>query len=375
MTERTPLPIFSDIAASAAAPPGERTLLHAAADARQGTAHAAAAGAPGTGMEDGFGRRVEYLRISVTDKCNLRCVYCMPEAGLPWLGRSEILTYEEVGDIVRVMASMGLRRVRLTGGEPLVRRDLYRLVAALAAIDGIDDISLSTNAVLLRDQAEQLRLAGVSRVNVSLDSLRPDRIDAISRRAGSAAAIMDGLAAAEEAGFAPIKVNTVVLRGRNDDELEDFARITLERPWHVRFIEVMPVGENLDVSMDEYVPALEMVERLHGIGELEPVAGPPGNGPATYFRFPGAAGTVGVITPMSHNYCDRCNRMRLTANGRLRPCLFGDIETDLRTPLRAGEPLEPHIRHTLTIKPERHHLVQGSAAGSGGLLALSQVGG
>ncbi|HSJ09126.1 MAG TPA: GTP 3',8-cyclase MoaA [Longimicrobiales bacterium] len=327
------------------------------------------------GMLDGFERRIDYLRISVTDKCNLRCVYCMPEEGLPWLGRSQILSYEEITQVVEVMAGMGLSRLRITGGEPLVRRDLPRLVAMLAAIDGIDDIALSTNAVLLRDQAAALRDAGVSRVNVSLDSLRPDRIDAISRRAGSSTAILDGLAAAEEVGFTPIKVNVVIMRGRNDDEIADFARITMERPWHVRFIEVMPVGENLGVSAQDYVPAHEMLERVRGIGDLAPVAGPPGNGPATYFRFDGAAGTVGVITPMSHNYCERCNRMRLTADGKLRPCLFGDLETDLRTPLRAGQPLEPHIRETLRIKPERHFLVQGSAAGSGGLLALSQVGG
>jgi cyclic pyranopterin phosphate synthase len=242
-------------------------------------------------------------------------------------------------------------------------------------IPGIEDIALSTNAVLLRQHAEALRAAGVSRVNVSLDSLRPDRIDAIARRPGSHEAIFDGLRAAEEVGFEPIKVNAVIMRGRNDDELEDFARITLSRPWHVRFIEVMPVGANLGISADEYVSSLEMLERLRCIGELRPVTGPAGNGPATYFRFDGAAGTVGVITPMSHNYCDRCNRMRLTADGRLRPCLFGDIETDLRTPLRAGEPLEPLVRHTLRIKPERHHLIQGSVAGSGGLHALSQVGG
>lgn len=327
------------------------------------------------GMRDGFGRRIEYLRISVTDKCNLRCVYCMPEEGLPWLGRSEILTYEEIARIVSDMAAMGLRRIRLTGGEPLVRKDLPRLVSMLRAIDGIDDIALSTNAVLLPGLARPLKDAGVDRVNISLDSLRPDRVDALARRPGSHAAIFDGLRAAEDAGFAPIKVNAVIMRGRNDDEIEDFARITLERPWHVRFIEVMPVGDNLGISAAEYVSSFEMLERLRRIGDLTPVAGPPGNGPATYFEFAGAAGTVGVITPMSHNYCDRCNRMRLTANGRLRPCLFGDLETDLRTPLRAGEPLEPLIRRTLEIKPERHHLVQGSAAGSGGLRALSQVGG
>ena len=327
------------------------------------------------GMRDGFGRRIEYLRISVTDKCNLRCVYCMPPEGLPWLKRDQLLTYEEIARLVRIMAAMGLRRLRITGGEPLVRRDLADLVAMLAAVPGIEDIALSTNAVLLAEHADALQGAGVSRVNVSLDSLRPDRIDALARRAGSHGAILEGLAAAERVGFHPIKVNTVVMRGRNDDELEDFARLTLERPWHIRFIEVMPVGENLGVSANDYVPALEMLERLRSIGALEPVPGPAGNGPATYFRFPGAPGTVGVITPMSHNYCERCNRMRLTADGKLRPCLFGELETNLRDPLRAGAAIEPLIRHTLAVKPERHHLVRGSAVGSGGLLALSQVGG
>jgi GTP 3',8-cyclase len=327
------------------------------------------------GMVDGFGRRVEYLRISVTDKCNLRCVYCMPEAGLPWMKRADILSYEEITEIVATMARLGLRRVRLTGGEPLVRRDLPRLVAMLRAVPGIEDLSLSTNAVLLRSAAEALRAAGVDRVNVSLDSLRPDRVDAIARRPGSHAAIFDGLAAAEEVGFSPIKVNAVVMRGRNDDELEDFARITVEKPWHVRFIEVMPVGENLGISAAEYVPATEILQRLGSMGDLRPVPGPGGNGPATYFRLPDAAGTVGVITPMSHNFCERCNRMRLTAHGRLRPCLFGSLETDLRTALRAGRDIEPLIRDTLRIKPERHFLEQGSAVGSGGLLALSQIGG
>ncbi|HUE77816.1 MAG TPA: GTP 3',8-cyclase MoaA [Longimicrobiales bacterium] len=326
-------------------------------------------------MRDGFGRRIEYLRISVTDKCNLRCVYCMPLRGLPWLKREQILSYEEIAEIVGVMAPMGLRRLRLTGGEPLVRPDLPELVRLLRAVPGIDDLALSTNAVLLADSAEALRDAGVDRVNVSLDSLRPDRVDAIARRPGSYDGIMAGLEAAERVGFAPIKINVVVMRGRNDDELADFAAITRERPWHVRFIEVMPVGENLDVSAREYVPAPEMLRRVRAIGALEAAEGPPGNGPATYYRFPGAPGTVGVITPMSHNYCDRCNRMRLTADGQLRPCLFGDIQTNLRDPLRAGDPLEPLIEETLRIKPERHSLVQGSAAGSGGLLALSQVGG
>jgi GTP 3',8-cyclase len=325
-------------------------------------------------MYDGFGRRIEYLRISVTDKCNLRCVYCMPEEGLPWLRREQLLSYEEVTAIVRVMAGMGLRKLRITGGEPLVRRDLPALVRQLRQVPGIEDIALSTNAVLLGQQAEALREAGVDRLNVSLDSLRPERIDAIARRS-AAEAIFRGLEAAERVGFSPIKLNCVVMRGRNDDELLDFARITRERPWHVRFIEVMPTGDNLDVSETEYLPADEMLAHLRAIGELRPVPGPVGNGPATYFSFSGAPGTVGVITPMSHNYCDRCNRMRLTADGQLRPCLFGQIQTDLRGPLRRGEPLEPLILETLRIKPERHWLVQGSDRGSGGLRALSEVGG
>ncbi|MDQ3606332.1 MAG: radical SAM protein, partial [Gemmatimonadota bacterium] len=252
---------------------------------------------------------------------------------------------------------------------------LPALVRMLRAVHGIDDLALSTNAVLLAPLAEELREAGVDRVNVSLDSLRPERIDALARRAGAADAILRGLEAAERAGFSPIKLNCVVMRGRNDDELADFASITRERPWHVRFIEVMPTGENLGISALEYVSADEMLEQVHAIDELTPVPGPGGNGPAAYYAFPGAPGTVGVITPMSHNYCGSCNRMRLTADGQLRPCLFGDLQTNLRDPLRRGEPLEPLIRETLRIKPERHWLEQGSDRGSGGLLALSQVGG
>lgn len=326
-------------------------------------------------MRDGWGRRIEYLRISVTDKCNLRCVYCMPEEGLPWLRREQLLSYEEIAAVVRAMAGMGLRSVRITGGEPLIRRDLPELVRQLRAIPGIADVALSTNAVLLADQAAALRDAGVDRVNVSLDSLRPERIDAISRRLGFAAAIFRGLEAAEREGFAPLKINCVVMRGRNDDEVADFAALTRERPWHVRFIEVMPTGENLGISADEYVPSVEMLERIAALGDLRPVDGPAGNGPAAYYALPEGRGTIGVITPMSHNYCERCNRMRLTADGQLRPCLFGALQTDLRAPLRRGEPLEPLIRETLRIKPERHWLEQGSDAGSGGLLALSQVGG
>ncbi|HSH75939.1 MAG TPA: GTP 3',8-cyclase MoaA [Longimicrobiales bacterium] len=326
-------------------------------------------------MIDQFGRTIQYLRVSVTDKCNLRCVYCMPPEGLPWLQREELLTYEEIERVVRVMAPMGLERIRITGGEPLVRRDVPELVRLLAAVPGIRDLSLSTNAVLLAEQAEALRSAGIHRLNVSLDSLRPERVDAIARRPGSYPKIMEGLEAAERLGFAPIKINVVLIRGQNDDEIRDFAEITRERPWHVRFIEMMPTGANLDLSAKQFVSCAEAIRRVREIEALEPVSGPFGNGPARYYQFHGAPGTIGVITPMSHNYCDRCNRMRLTADGQLRPCLFGDIQTNLRDPLRAGADLVPLIEQTLRIKPERHYLIQGSDIGSGGLVALSQTGG
>ncbi len=327
------------------------------------------------GMIDGFGRRIEYLRISVTDKCNLRCVYCMPMEGLPWVPRNDLLTYEEIEAIVREMAPRGLNRVRLTGGEPLVRRDLPDLAARIKRVPGIEDLSISTNAVLLEEQADALAEAGVDRVNISLDSLQPERADRIARRKNVLSRVMAGFEAAERVGFAPIKVNVVLMRGQNDDEIEAFARLTLDRPWHVRFIEIMPTGSNLDLSVEGYLSCREALRRIRSIGELEPVEGPTGNGPATYFRFPGAPGSVGVITPMSHNFCERCNRMRLTADGQLRPCLFGDLQTNLRDPLRRGEPIWPLIEETLRVKPERHWLEAGSDQGSGGLVALSQTGG
>jgi cyclic pyranopterin phosphate synthase len=326
-------------------------------------------------MIDPFGRRVEYLRISVTDKCNLRCVYCMPEEGLPWLKKDQLLTYEEIQQIVRVMAPMGLKRVRLTGGEPLVRKDLPRLVGLLSSVPGIEEVSLTTNGVLLKQLAEPLKDAGTTRVNISLDSFRPDRVDALARRRGTFDRVMDGLEAAESVGLEPIKINVVLIRGKNDDEIADFAEATRDRPWHVRFIEIMPTASNLQLSANDFFSCQEALERLRELGDLEPVAGPSGNGPAAYFRYPGARGTVGVITPLSHNFCEGCNRLRLTADGQLRPCLFGEIQTNLRDPLRAEEDLVPLIENTLRIKPERHDLVQGSDLGSGGLIALSQTGG
>jgi len=330
---------------------------------------------PSRVMLDSFGRRVEYLRISVTDKCNLRCVYCMPEEGLPWLKKGQLLSYEEIQEIVKAMAPMGLRRVRLTGGEPLIRKDLPHLVDLIASVPGIQDLAISTNGVLLDRLAEPLKEAGATRVNISLDSFRENRVDELARRAGTFKKVLSGLEAAERVGLDPVKINVVLIRGKNDDEIVDFAEATRNRPWHIRFIEIMPTAANLDLSTKDFFSCQEALTSLRELGDLEPVAGPEGNGPATYYRYPGAQGTVGVITPMSHNFCDDCNRLRLTADGYLRPCLFGNLQTNLRDPLRSGEDLVPLIESTLRIKPERHDLVQGSDVGSGGLIALSQTGG
>lgn len=323
-------------------------------------------------LQDGFGRSIQYLRISVTDKCNFRCLYCMPVGGLQWLPKSEILSYEEITDVVMQLAPLGLRRLRITGGEPTIRPDLHRLVALLRGVPGIEDISLSTNGVRLAELASQLSDAGLDRVNISVDSLRPDRIRAISRRNLEFDPI-SAAEAAEHAGLAPIKINVVVMRGINDDEVAELARLTIDRPWHVRFIELMPVGDLREVSWAHVVPSAEILRAAASVGPLRPVAGPArGNGPATYFRFDNAVGSIGVITPMTHTYCGSCNRVRLTADGRLRTCLFGDAETDLRTPLRDGLPLEPFFRSALTTKPKEHQLLQMNV---GGLRALSQIGG
>ena len=326
-------------------------------------------------LSDQFSRPITYLRVSVTDRCNLRCVYCMPEAGLPWIPKAEILRFEEIESIVRSAASVGVRSIRLTGGEPLIRRDLASLVALIAAIDGIDDISLSTNALLLADQIDGLRAAGLNRVNISLDTLRADRFERIARRPGLER-VLAGIDAALAAGMTPLKINVVVMRGENDDELRAFAELTRDREIYVRFIEMMPVHENVGLQRDAYMSAGDMLAQIRAAGDVVPVPGPGGNGPARYFAFAGARGAFGVISPLSHDYCETCNRVRLSADGRLRLCLFGDNDIDLRTPLRAGASqaeIAGIFRGSMYVKPERHHLDLGTTASA--MRALSEIGG
>ena len=324
-------------------------------------------------VKDGFGRSIEYLRISVTDRCNFRCVYCMPERGLDWIARDDILTAVEIQEVVAQLAPLGLTRIRITGGEPTLRRDVCDIISRIHSVAGVEDIALSTNGVRLESMASELRSAGVSRVNISVDSLRLDRIAAIARRDLK----LDPLRvirAAIDAGFEPVKINTVVVRGVNDDEIAALARLTLKFPVHVRFIELMPVGDMSASGFEHVVPSEQVLTiARHALGALVPDIGPMlGNGPARYYRAPGAVGTIGVIAPMTHTYCASCNRVRLTADGRLRTCLFADHEVDLRTPLREGIPLAPLVARALQDKPREHALLQ---LRTGGLDALSQTGG
>jgi cyclic pyranopterin phosphate synthase len=303
---------------------------------------------------DSFGRSINYLRISVTDRCNLRCIYCMPPEGVPHISHDEIFSYEEIRAVVQAAAELGIRKIRLTGGEPLVRTELPKLVRMLSQIEAIEELSLTTNGTFLKKYAMKLKQAGLSRVNVSLDTLKTDKFRSITRL-GELKTVLEGIEAAKEAGFDPVKINTVVMRGINDDEILDFARTTYEDGWHVRFIELMPFK-----GVAQPVPSVELQRHISSLGRLEPCVSITGNGPANYYRFAGAKGTIGFISPLTEiSFCSRCNRMRLTPDGKLRPCLLGEDEIYLKSPLRNNVPmdkLKSLILQAVASKPERHHL-------------------
>ncbi len=311
-------------------------------------------------MIDSFGRPIHYLRISVTDRCNLRCVYCMPPGGIPWIPAKEILSYEETSRVVETAARLGIHSIRLTGGEPLVRKNIPELVQALSRIVGIQEVSLTTNGMLLEKLAQPLAEAGLKRVNISLDTLQSDKFRRITR-GGEIERVWRGLEAVEAAGLSPLKLNTVVVRGVNEEELVNLALLTLDHAWHVRFIELMPFGDPrvwdplFPAATDRYLPVQEMHTRLQGLN-MQPVEGPGGNGPARIFKIPGAIGTVGFISPLGEHFCASCNRIRLTADGKLRACLFSDLEVDVKAPLRRGEDLERYFLQVLAQKPKGHEL-------------------
>lgn len=269
-----------------------------------------------TGLCDTWQRQINYLRLSVTDHCNLNCLYCSA-GSVARLPRSEVLSYEEIQRVVQVGASMGISKVRITGGEPLLRSDLSILVRMISQIEGIDDISLTSNGILLSKYAAELKEAGLKRVNLSLDTLRADRFKRITR-VGRLVEVLSGIEAAHRAGLSPVKINMVVLKGINDDETIDFARMTVSHGWHIRFIELMPFVAP-EAETLKAVSAQEIRERIRPLGELEPCEFKTGNGPARYYRLPGAKGTIGFITPMTEPFCTSCNRLRLTSDGQLRP--------------------------------------------------------
>jgi cyclic pyranopterin phosphate synthase len=308
-------------------------------------------------------RPITYLRLSVTDRCNLRCVYCMPPEGIRLLPQEEILRYGELVEILStVVGPLGLKGIRITGGEPLVRGGVEELVAGLRDIPGLEDLSMTTNGLLLEEHAGRLRSAGLDRVNVSLDTLRPRRYREICR-GGDPGRVFEGIRAAQEAGLSPIKINVVVIPGKNDDELEAMAALTVDNPWHVRFIEFMPIGNDGLYRAARFLPTVDIVRRLMATYRLEPAEKPHGFGPARYWRIPGAKGSLGFISALSEHFCATCNRIRLTADGWLRVCLLNDSRgVDIKGPWRRGvrgEELVALFREAILQKPVGHGLEAG----------------
>jgi cyclic pyranopterin phosphate synthase len=346
----------------------------------------AAAGVPGadlaslaeprTRLIDAFGRRLTYLRVSVTDRCNLRCTYCLPEDAEFPFGDRDFLSPAEIEAMVGALVRLGIERVRLTGGEPLVRRDILEIASRIKALPGVRDLALSTNGTELERMAGDLRDAGVDRVNVSLDTLDPERFAAITRR-GDLGKVWRGIEAALEAGLDPVKLNAVLISEESLADADRLVALTLDRPLAVRFIEMMPTGVNRHPGIAEVPTCDRLRERIEArFGPLEPAAATrPRTGPARDFRLPGARGTIGFITPLSHTFCADCNRLRLTARGELRLCLFAERNYPLRHCLAAADPpaaLAAEILSALADKPAEHLLTQGN---HGNLSTFMQIGG
>ncbi len=325
---------------------------------------------------DPYNRHLNYLRISLTDRCNLRCVYCMPEQGVPKLLHQDILTYEELLRLSRLSVGLGIEKIRLTGGEPLVRKGVTDFVRSLKMLPGVRDISLTTNGVLLSDQVRALWQGGVKRINISLDTLNRGKYEAITRF-DYFDRVWAGIQEAELIGFSPIKINVVVMQGVNDDEILSFGRLSLEKPYHIRFIEFMPIGAQSNWKSERFLSSEDTLKKLEALGPLSPVNGQGFHGPAKRLAYSGAKGEIGLISPMSEHFCPRCNRLRLTAEGLLRVCIFSDRETDLRTPMRQGasdDVLMSIIQEAVTQKPKAHSL-QSNPTPRRCQRPMSQIGG
>ncbi len=320
--------------------------------------------------KDNFHRKIDYLRISVTDRCNLRCIYCMPEEGITLLNHDEILTYEEIIKISRAAVKAGLTRIRITGGEPLVRKDITELISEIAAIPGVRDLSLTTNGIYLENMAEELYSSGLRRINISLDTLNPERYLKITR-GGDLNRVLKGIDRAIEVGFNPVKINTVAIKGVVEDELERFKELVYVKPVHVRFIEKMDITNS---DSQGFYSCKEIMERFSKTTEIEETEGPVGAGPARYIKLKRAKGTIGFIGLYSEHFCDSCNRLRLTADGKLRTCLFAGEEFDLKTFIRNGasqEEIVDFIEKALKKKPENFK----EALKSKGERTMRQIGG
>ena len=331
--------------------------------------------ARGAHLTDMFSRSISYLRISLTDHCNLQCRYCTPQEGRIKLASDELLSYEEILRVVRLAVSLGIEKVRLTGGEPLVRRDVLTFIKELSEIPGLNDIRLTTNGVLLVDHAEALQKAGIRKLNISLDTLIPERFRQITG-VDAFAKVWAGIGKARELGFSTIKLNVVAMKGVNDDEFIDIARLTLTEPLQIRFIEFMPIGDSSMWDKGKYISSREIMDLLKPLGPLEPVEAKRMDGPARIYRFAGAVGSVGFISPISHHFCDRCNRLRLTSEGRLRSCLLSDQETDLKERLRGGasdEEIRELIVSAILNKPKGHAISPDSGGSCHG--QMSRIGG
>ncbi len=311
-------------------------------------------------LVDSHSRKINYLRISVTDRCNLRCLYCMPEEGVELTPPDTILRYEEILRVARIAAEHGVTSIRVTGGEPLVRKGIVGFIRELAALPGLREVSLTTNGVALAEYAPRLKEAGLRRVNVSLDSLRKDRFARITR-ADQLGRVLAGLDEAQRCGLTPVKINMVVIKGFNDDEIIDFARMSRKKPFHVRFIEYMPFNTEEGWDREKCLGADEIKALIESSeGPLEEVRSRgDGAGPARRFRFHGAPGELGFISPVTRHFCGECNRLRLTADGKIRACLFSDAEVDLKNALRDGSPdstIEDLLFRAVMEKPEGHNI-------------------
>jgi cyclic pyranopterin phosphate synthase len=327
-------------------------------------------------LEDRYGRKLTYLRVSVTDRCNLRCMYCVPRNGIEKLHHADVLSYEELFRLCRIAVDLGINKIRVTGGEPLVRIDIDKFLLQLVEIPGLSEITLTTNGVFLGSFLETFKAAGIRRINVSLDTLVRGKYEFITGH-DCLLPVLDSIDKAYKAGFDPVKINVVVMRGINDDEVEDLARLSMGRPFHIRFIEYMPMGDSSQDFPDLYMPSSDVAGLIEeALGPLEPLPSKKGDGPARRFKIKGAAGEVGFISAVSNHFCDSCNRLRLTATGRLRTCLLSDIETDLKSPLRQGvsdSELVELFKSGVLLKPRRHSIGNPDSLGIKG--RMSAIGG